>query len=516
MTEQTAQRRVRLSKSKYQTGLQCPLRLWFSVHERELADPLSYSSKRRFERGSEIGVLAQGLWPDGVTIEATHLQPLDALEQTREALAAGAPALFEAAFEHEDVFVRVDALERLADGRWRMVEVKSSTKMKDEHVTDIAVQKWVLEGAGLEIASAELMHLDNTYVWDGTRDADGRPVYDLARLFAAEDATALAEAYQPQVAETAAALLAMLHGAERPEAAIGSRCTTPYDCDFRGTCHSCLPEQYPVTLLPFVTGDQLDALIAAGVLDIRDIPDTFRLQARQVERIRPMLTGEPEVLRDPRSEFARWRFPLLFLDFEDFQPALPLYPGTRPYQYAIPFQYSLHVLHADGRLEQRGYLHTGSDDPRPEWIAHLLADLGDTGTIVHYSHHESTVIGKVADACPEHAEALLALRPRMADLEKVVAACIGHPGFIGRTSMKQVLPALAGEDGPTYHGKRIANGEDATTYYHDAVTGFLSPEDAAAVFADLEAYCAVDTLGMVEVYRALAGVREAGGRLVLA
>lgn len=511
---ETPGRSVRLSKSKFQTGLKCPLALWLSVHERDLADPRGYASQRRLESGTAIGRLAQSRWPSGVEIEAGFMQPQEALRQTREALDAGAEALFEAAFEYRDVLVRVDVLERGPRG-WNIVEVKSSTRVKDEYITDVAVQKWVLEGAGLPVSVASIMHIDNTYVWDGARDAAGRPAYDPAGLFEIEDVTIPAEEFEPQVAALVDDFLEMLRGPGRPAVTIGSHCKTPYVCDFKGVCHSALPERWPITALPYVTADQLDRLVAEGVLNVLDIPDGFPLQPRQEERIRPMITGEAEVRRDPRATFAGWEFPLLFLDFEDFNPALPLFPGTRPYQPGIPFQYSLHVLGEDGTVEHRGYLHTDASDPRPPWAERLLSDLGERGTIVHYTAHEPTVLGKVAEAVPELAERLLALRPRLADLERIVAQCVGHPDFAGRTSIKHVLPALVRGGGPTYKGKRIANGEDAPAYYLDAVTGALSAEEAADVFADLEEYCKTDTEAMLEVYRVLAGVREVDGRLVL-
>ena len=78
-----------------------------------------------------------------------HEHVPEALEETRQVIDAGtAPALFEAAFEHEHVFVRPDVLERLPDGGWRLVEVKSTTKLKDVLVQDVAVQLWCCVAPG--------------------------------------------------------------------------------------------------------------------------------------------------------------------------------------------------------------------------------------------------------------------------------------------------------------------------------------------------------------------------------
>ena len=84
---------------------------------------------------------------------------------------------------------------------------------------------WVLEGAGLPIRRAHLMHLDKTYVYEGGD-------YDLERLFIAEDVTADARAYLPLVPELVAEMLAMLDVAEPPAVPIGKQCDSPYTCAF--------------------------------------------------------------------------------------------------------------------------------------------------------------------------------------------------------------------------------------------------------------------------------------------
>ncbi|MCY4469008.1 MAG: hypothetical protein OXC08_09820 [Thiotrichales bacterium] len=75
-------------------------------------------------------------------------------EETRRVIEAGAvPAVFEAVFEHERVLVRADVIERLPRGGWRLVEVKSTTRLKEVFLLDLAVQLWVLRGAGLKYCS---------------------------------------------------------------------------------------------------------------------------------------------------------------------------------------------------------------------------------------------------------------------------------------------------------------------------------------------------------------------------
>jgi hypothetical protein len=67
------------------------------------------------------------------------------------------------------VLVRVDAL-LPDDSAWRIVEVKASTSVKDEHVFDCAAQRWVFEGLGHDLSRISLVHVDNTFVYKGDGD----------------------------------------------------------------------------------------------------------------------------------------------------------------------------------------------------------------------------------------------------------------------------------------------------------------------------------------------------------
>jgi hypothetical protein len=145
-------------------GLQCPKRLWQAVYDPEPAEePLPGTAKGI---GIEVGIKARRLWPGGVLVDDPgHHRAYDAAVKSTKALIADStvPAILEATFVHDGVFVRVDALERLPDGRWRVNEVKSSTRIKDEHLEDLALQVYVLAGNGLELADAYLIFTNHKY-----------------------------------------------------------------------------------------------------------------------------------------------------------------------------------------------------------------------------------------------------------------------------------------------------------------------------------------------------------------
>ena len=165
MSDRTSSSPLYLSKSRYLSGLKCDRQLWLDAHGRDRATPPNDSQAHIFQMGVEVGEAARRLFPGGVLVRAAYQQHAVAMEQTRMLMGdPNVPAIFEAAFAHETVRIRVDVLERGEEGRWGLREVKSSSRVKREsHLPDLAIQRWVLVGCGLEVDSAELVHINGQY-----------------------------------------------------------------------------------------------------------------------------------------------------------------------------------------------------------------------------------------------------------------------------------------------------------------------------------------------------------------
>src|SRR5271157_4620146 len=149
---------------------QCPKRLWIEVNRPELV-VYPPSTQRRFAMGHEVGAVARALHPGGELIEPPTLG--QALRDSARLLARrGDLTLFEATFSHGGVLVRADLLFREA-GAARMVEVKSATEVKPYHVDDIAVQTWVVRGAGVPLERVALACVDRDFVYAGDGDYHG-------------------------------------------------------------------------------------------------------------------------------------------------------------------------------------------------------------------------------------------------------------------------------------------------------------------------------------------------------
>ena len=485
-------RAPRLSKSRYQSGLQCPKRLWLECYRRELADAIDEATQAIFAQGHRVGELARGRFAGGVLVTEDYTQSAAALRTTAELLASGAECLYEAAFTYDDVFVRPDILLRGADGRYDLIEVKSSTGVKPEHLTDAGVQTYVVEGAGLPVARTYLMHLNTAYVYQGG-------AYDLNELFSLVDVTAEVRMYLPAIPDRLREMKTMLAD-DCPECVIGRHCSAPYTCNFIGHCHGFLPD-FPVTEIPRISAAVLADLLATGIYGIHDVPPDYQGLSRAQRTVCHMVqSGEPRFGAGLADVLASLRYPIRFLDFETYMPALPLFPGTRPYQ-VLPMQWSCHTLHADGTREHADFLHQDLSDPRPPFVASLLDALDGDGPIVVYSSYENTRLKALAEELPQSAAHIQSIRSRLVDLEKVIKAHVQHPDFHGHTSLKFVLPALVHD--LSYDDLAIQNGGVATLRYEAAILGDLPEWERQQIFNDLRAYCAVDTLGLVRVVEEL-------------
>ena len=489
--------KTNLSKSGYLSGVQCHLRLWYDSHAPGLAPPPSDALQAVFDTGHEVGEVACKRFPGGHSVSHDHRHTPQALEETRQVIEAGAaPAVFEAAFEHDRVLIRADVIERLPEGGWRLIEVKSTTRLKEVFILDLAVQLWVLRGAGLDVRDAAVLTLDNNYVYDGV-GLDLSALFTLHPLFG--EAVERLEAVGAQVRE----LHGMLAKPTAPDIAPGEHCFTPYECQYYTHCtRDHVAPEHGIEELPRLAAPKRAQLEAAPIEEVRDIPDDFPLTQLQSIVRRAVREDHAVVYSDISGTLAEVTPPVRHLDFETFPPAIPRFAGTRPYGQ-IPFLFSVHTEHGTAPPTHTDYLHEQEDDPRPMLADRLIAAVGCEGTICTYSGYERQVLRGLAAALPDRAEAIGAIERRLFDLHAVGRNGYYHPGFNGSFSIKNVLPVLVPAMG--YGDLAIADGQTAAVSYAAALANPALSERGRA-FDDLRAYCERDTLALVELRGALAGL----------
>lgn len=267
-----------LSKSRFTAGLQCHKLLWWRVHEREAEEFASDRAQEAvFEQGARVGEAARANVPGGVLIDLPHDDYSARVAATREAIEAGARVIYEAAFSVDGVFVAVDILQKTRRG-WRVVEVKSTVSVKEQHLPDLAVQVHVVRGSGLDVVAAELMFLNRECRYP-----------DLSNLFVREDRTAEVEALLPWIRRQIRAQRRMLAG-RLPLVETGAHCDKPYACPFMERCHEALAE-YHVTTLYRANKRRVQELIDAGVNTIGDLPASLDLSPMHHRQWRAVVSG---------------------------------------------------------------------------------------------------------------------------------------------------------------------------------------------------------------------------------
>ena len=462
---------------------------------------MSAGQQALFDSGTHVGELARERFPGGRLVEEQYFERRKAELTTQRLLAdESIPALYEPAFSHEGVHTRVDILRRAGDGRFDLIEVKSSTSLKDVHIPDVAIQTHVVEGCGLPVGRAYLMRIDNGYVYQGGD-------HDLEGLFALDDVTDQIRSFrETEMPGHLERMWESLRLTGTLDIGTGRHCKNPYVCPFFGHCHADEPK-HPVRNLPNLRQPLELRFREEGLTDIREIPPGFAGLSDMHRRVRDsVVAGSPHVGPNLGSRLSEIEFPAGFLDFEAFSPAIPVYVGTRPYE-AIPFQWSLHILDSTGNLSHKEFLDDGHGDPRERFVTSLLDAVPPSGSLVAYSSYEVTRLKALAGAFAQYEGPLLRLCERVVDLMRIVRAEYYHPGFHGSFSIKSVLPALVPD--LAYDDLDVKDGTAAASTYERLVAGGVPGSEVDGIREALLAYCGRDTEAMVRVYEKL--MAHAGG-----
>jgi len=477
------------------SSLQCLKRLHLEVNQPQLAR-YSAATAAAFAVGHEIGDIAVQLYGGGeghyVEYDGGSLGP--ALAQTRELMTSlfRAP-IFEATLEHDGVLVREDVLLPSEVGgahSWHIVEVKASTKLKPEHVNDCAVQAWVHRQSGYPLDGIALAHVDNAFEYAGDGDYRG--------LLRENDLTEQVFELLPGVPAWVERARAAAAG-PLPEVPVGQHCTSPYECPFLHVCWPVRGEagvEYPVQGLGGAR-KKLGAWVMDGYRDLREVPaDEIRSEV-QARIHRVTRSGRAELLPGARAFAEALPYPRFYLDFETIGPAVPIWPGTRPYQ-ALPVQYSCHIERGPGRIDHAEFLDLSGEPPMRGLAESLVRTLEYSGPVLMYTTFERSVIEGLAARYADLAEPLQAIVGRLVDLCPVTKQNYYHPDMLGSWSIKAVLPTIAPEmDYAALQG--VHEGSEASAAFLEALRRTTPGERREEIRRDLLTYCRHDTEAMIRL-----------------
>ena len=379
--------------------------------------------------------------------------------------------------------------------QWDMVEVKSSTKVKEDYLYDVSFQKYCYESAGLKIRKCFVLHVNNEYTRRGKINAK--------KFFMKRDITEKVLPLLKEVPSNVEKLLKIAALKNCPEFGNGEDCHPDpsgiHDSDRFWKDH---PKCDILELNR--GGERAIEWFNSGIFHILELNGSHELSEKQLIQQDAIRTGKHHHDAAKLSEFIkRLKYPLYFLDFESYQTAIPLYDGLRPYQQ-IPFQFSVHIVQKKGaRPKSVSFIAEGSADPRPKFTEALKKSLGTDGSIIVYNQSfEQGVMKALGEFMPEYKKWADSATKRMVDLLAPFRDfSYYHPSQNGSASIKAVLPALTGM---SYNDFEIGNGQDASLSYlyitHGSADGKMaSAEEARKVRENLETYCGQDTLGMVKI-----------------
>ncbi|MBT9160136.1 MAG: hypothetical protein DDT26_01409 [Dehalococcoidia bacterium] len=488
------------SKSKLLALRQCSKRLWLEIHRPDLRED-SDATQMSFQIGHQVGDIAQRIYDPKGLGALTDVQSegfLRAFERTTELLGTTQP-IFEAGFCAGGALAFADVmLPEQVDGKlvWRMVEVKSSTSVKDYHRDDVAVQAFIARSAGVPLQSIALAHIDNSWIYPGNDDYSG--------LLIEVDLTAEAFSRTDEVIAWIAQAQNVDAMPSEPVIEIGAHCDMPFPCGFYDYCSRNVPKaQNPVNWLPYF-GAKAQQLAAQGVIELAGVPDDL-LNPKQL-RVKTHTLANT-VFFDAvgaAADLAVRSFPAYFLDFETIQFAVPIWQGTRPYQQNT-FQFSLHTLSDAGQLEHSEFLDISGGDPAMSFVQALIAACGESGPVyVYNAGFETTRMSELATRYPQFSAALLAINSRVVDLLPIARERYYNPSQQGSWSIKKVLPAVVPElcydalDG-------VQDGGMAMEAFLEAIHPDTPVGRKNQIEQQLLAYCKLDTYAMVRLWQVFAG-----------
>ncbi len=481
-----------LSKSTYLRGLRCHKSLYLNKYHRDLRDEADAGRQVIFERGTEVGKLAQDLFPGGV--DASPPTPYDfeqSVKLTKKFIAEGKTIIYEAAFQFEGVLCALDILVK-KKGKWYAYEVKSSNNIHDYYYDDLAVQYFIITGSGLKLADIFLVHLNRNY----KREQD----LNIKKLFKKDSLLKEVKKSQSSVKNNISRFKEVLRKNAAPEMDIGFQCSDPFDCDFLGNCWKHVPEQSVFTISR-LSGKRKFALYYGGVSHLKDVPDDCTLSSKQRIQVDTYKSKETIINKPKIRQFLKTlRWPLYFFDFETISPAVPLFHNSGPYQ-KIAFQYSLHYKqNRNSEVKHSCYLGESdiSQDPRESLIKKFLSSTETPGDILVYNRSfEKTVLKELARDFPGYRKQIYKRIKRLVDLMAPFQQMLYYtPEMNGSSSLKAVLPAVV--KNLSYDDLDIKEGGAASEIF-ESLYYEENDKEITKWRERLLKYCERDTFAMVSI-----------------
>jgi hypothetical protein len=510
---------MKISKTDYIGYLNCRKNTWLKIHKRELYNsyPISAFDKSLTDMGNTVEEVARLKFPKGILIQGRGLAEQ---EQTKKLIEEKAEVIFQAVFATDCFLMASDVLKfNTKTDCYDLYEIKmssadnsedsendNSSKNEESYLNDLAFQSIVLEACSVNIGQKYLVEINKNYIKQGEIEPE--------KLFIEQNKTAEVENLKDAVNEKMQEAYRYLNEEDEP--------TGNCDCYYKGRNKHCTTFQNSNPTVPKYSVHDLnrignspkllEKLLENGSLEISEIPeDTEGLtpkptkakpdpKPRKLNQIKTHKTQKPIIdASSIKAELDSLKFPLYFLDYETYPTAIPIFDGYRPYQQIV-FQYSLHTLKtASSQLEHSEFIEL-NNDPAKNFAESLKKEIGATGTIlVWHKPFENTRAKEIGEMLPEYKGFFDSIIERTYDLKDIVEnQYFVHPKFMGRSSIKYVLPALFPE--MDYKHLEVKSGTDAIEAYRQILEGEILGQEVEKKKEAMLRYCERDTEAMVKVW----------------
>ena len=483
-----------LSKSSFIRGVQCEKHLYLYKYHYNEMDQLSDMQKAIFKRGTDVGKLAQQLYPNGAdATPKTQFEYDKAVIVTKNLTDKKQKVIYEASFNFSDVLAVADILVNGKAGL-KIFEVKSSTSISETYIRDAALQYWVISNCGYKIKDFSITYINNQYIRKGELELD--------KLFITESVLKLILPLQKWVEENVNRFKKVLAKKAVPKINIGEHCYDPYTCGFYEYCRKHIPENSIFDLSGVHLNKKYD-LYRSGIIKLKDIPAEADLPKNTKIQLDIFRSKKDQIDKNAIKEFlSDLNYPLYFMDFETFQAAVPMFDNSKPYMQ-IPFQYSLHYKkNKKSKIDHYEFLADTGNDPRIKFIENLLRDTKGQGDILTYNKSfEILRLKEIAEAFPKYKKEIEERISRVKDLMLPFQKKYYYTHQMqGSYSIKYVLPALVPEF--SYESLEINEGGLASIAFESLYyeTDLMRIAD---IRKNLLEYCKMDTFAMVKLLEKL-------------
>ncbi|KIX20725.1 hypothetical protein SY27_12615 [Flavobacterium sp. 316] len=485
-----------LTKTDFTQYRNCPESLWLLKNK-----PTDYPKgkfslflEKLIKEGYEVEEYAKLLFPKGINLPE-HTSP----NYTKQQLESKNTIFFQPTFlTQKGLFARIDVLEKLNNNKYHIYEIKSASSVKKDKLEDACFQKHVLEECGFTVSKVSIIHLNKNYVKRGVINP-----FELLEITNVNEQ--INNIYATVVNDINAAFNFINKKAINENQCSSRFKTKANHCDSFKHFNKDVPD-FSIYEIARISAKKIGLLADNNQLGILDIPLDFELseiQQAQVESARKELV----VINKSKIEktLKNLKFPLHFVDYETFPTAIPKLDNMRPHNHLV-FQVSIHTMQENNETTHFEWLGCKLEQPI-EMLKQMRDFTSFTGTFI--SWNASFEISRNKDMLfwvPQFTDYLNYMNTNMFDLMSIFKTDYVDYRFHGSTSIKKVLPILCPQF--SYSDLEVKDGTMALDTWGRMVTDPNFNEDISQTRENLLAYCKLDTLAMVEIYKKINSFKQ--------